>query len=583
MKKLIKNVNTNRTVICCFVACAFLASCNQEAPPEESLRIAFDGAPRTVDPSSSSSLYEAGLVLATYETLFAYDVTADSLVLVKSLASEWPTSSSDGLTMEVEIHTDSFFADHEIFPNGIGRNVTAEDVAYSILRHFDPNVVSQGSYLWRGQIVGIDNWDGDYDSLPEGIEVISAHTIRFSFNNPFPQFVHTLTTAFSAILPKEVATNRYQIGNESLGSGPYRISEMNESRAILIRNERYRTVTAELSERSNDEYLPIAGKQLPIIDTVVVEFIEEPSSRWINFQSGDLDVIAISDEFLDPMLNEENELATRFEELYNLHPYLANESILIRIQMDNDDIGVADTEARSEFNRLIRCAVTNAVDWERRNELFYGGEAIIFQGIVPPTLPEHIQRQVLSTQQRAAKATSFLQEAQTRDQLPVVTIGHTSSVIGRQTFETFRSSLIGVGFPPEKVRGVSYADFGKLLHGAREGRHQITQSSWGLDYGDASNVLQLFFGPNAAPGANLTNFKNEEYDRLFEIVRNMNPSEQRTNLVSRMQGILESECVYSGSVARERILISQSSLRGLPNHDPTRIGRYFAYVAFDTN
>ncbi len=53
---------------------------------------------------------------------------------------------------------------------------------------------------------------------------------------------------------------------------------------------------------------------------------------------------------------------------------------------------------------------------------------------------------------------------------------------------------------------------------------------WGLDYPDAENVFQLYYGPNAAPGANTANFRNAEYDKLYEQAAVMQPGPERTEI-----------------------------------------------------
>ena len=64
---------------------------------------------------------------------------------------------------------------------------------------------------------------------------------------------------------------------------------------------------------------------------------------------------------------------------------------------------------------------------------------------------------------------------------------------------------------------------------------------WAGDYPDPENFLQLFVSTNAAPGTNSSNFKDKDFDALYEKVRTQLPSPQRANAVRQMTAILNHE------------------------------------------
>jgi ABC-type oligopeptide transport system substrate-binding subunit len=67
-------------------------------------------------------------------------------------------------------------------------------------------------------------------------------------------------------------------------------------------------------------------------------------------------------------------------------------------------------------------------------------------------------------------------------------------------------------------------------------------SGWVLDYPDPENFLQLFYGPNQAPGSNSTNYQREEYDRMYEQVRNMRNGPERMELIEKMRAMITEDC-----------------------------------------
>jgi len=56
----------------------------------------------------------------------------------------------------------------------------------------------------------------------------------------------------------------------------------------------------------------------------------------------------------------------------------------------------------------------------------------------------------------------------------------------------------------------------------------LRTTGWTMDYPDAENTMQLFFGPNATPGSNSANYDNDEFNRLYRASATMQPSPQRT-------------------------------------------------------
>ena len=76
---------------------------------------------------------------------------------------------------------------------------------------------------------------------------------------------------------------------------------------------------------------------------------------------------------------------------------------------------------------------------------------------------------------------------------------------------------------------------------------------WGMDYPDAENTLQLFYGPNRSPGSNSSNYNNPEYNALYKKSSVMQPSPERTKIYQEMNKILVDDCVGIGSFSRTSV------------------------------
>ena len=68
--------------------------------------------------------------------------------------------------------------------------------------------------------------------------------------------------------------------------------------------------------------------------------------------------------------------------------------------------------------------------------------------------------------------------------------------------------------------------------------------SWIADYPDAENFLQVFYGPNASPGSNRANYSDSDFDRLYEQVRVMPDSPERTALYRKMADRVIEDCPW---------------------------------------
>ena len=136
------------------------------------------------------------------------------------------------------------------------------------------------------------------------------------------------------------------------------------------------------------------------------------------------------------------------------------------------------------------------------------------------------------------------------DNLPTLEYGFPSSVTERQMFEQFRSFMTAIGYPEHKIRPLTYATYGDYARAYINGEVMLITTSWTMDYPDAENTVQLFFGPNGAPGTNTANYNNEEFNRLYRASASMPASPKRTALYRKMNKIVMDDCVAIGMRGR---------------------------------
>ena len=94
-----------------------------------------------------------------------------------------------------------------------------------------------------------------------------------------------------------------------------------------------------------------------------------------------------------------------------------------------------------------------------------------------------------------------------------------------------------------------------------------------MDYPDAENTVQLFFGPNASPGSNSANYDNEEFNRLYRESSAMQPSPMRTALYRNMNQMVQEDCASISGISRTLMLMWDRDVNMLP--DRSFVGGFF--------
>jgi ABC-type transport system substrate-binding protein len=567
-----------------------LTACGESTAPDDNSRVyrhSTDGAPSSLDPAQAATVYSNMVVVNVFDTLYRYKYLARPYQIAPNLATGMPEVSADGLEYTFRIRPDARYTDDPAFPDGIGRAVTVNDLVYSLKRHFDPATRSQGAWLWTGRIVGLDAWaeaGADYAADIEGLSVIDDHTLRIRLTAPYPQLVYTLATGFSALVPQEaVAHYGREFGVRPVGSGPFRLTSFDSALARLERNPHFKRPPLDLAAEGYDPALhgeyglaAIDGIEYPVLDRLEIHFIQENAARWSSFASGAVDNVMVPNEQVEQVLdsrgpNNSDPIRFRPEMAEQYHGSSGVEAgfVYAGFNMADERYGHHPDPARDAANRALRCAVRDAFDWDARNDTFYYGIGRIFPGVIPPVVPEFdpdLARD--SVEGRIEQGRQRLTEAGwDADNLPELNYGLVSGVQQRQMYDQFRARLIELGFPPERIGAETFATFGDFSRAMKNRRLDLFFLGWTLDYPDAQNTLQLFYGPYETPGSNNFNYRNPEFDALYEQAATLQPGPQRTELYQRMNRMVIDDCVAITGLSRTRIHLWDKAITMFPDNE----------------
>ncbi len=185
-------------------------------------------------------------------------LSADGQSIEPELAKSWQYSS-DGKSITFALQSGITFSD--------GSPLTADDVAFSLNRAFDPN--SNWSFLY-GPVRS--NWPKEGGS----VSAVDAQTVKIDLDQPFAPLLAALTTFASSIYPK---ANYQKWGDKNLtlhpvGTGAYMLESWDPGvQLTLTKNPKYRD----------------AGKVY--LDKIVFKVIKDDNARALQLQAKAVDLI----------------------------------------------------------------------------------------------------------------------------------------------------------------------------------------------------------------------------------------------------------------------------------------------------
>jgi len=563
------------------------------APGEKVFRYSLDSAPTSLDPVRASTLYANQIVVNLYDTLYVYKYLQRPYQLRPSLAAAMPDISPDGLVYTIPIRRGVLFADDAAFPDGKGRELTAHDFVYSLKRHFDPTTRPAGAWLWQDRIAGLDAWKeagSDYSAEVSGLRALDDYTIQIRLLRPYPQLVYTLAMGFSSVVPVEAAEYYgREFSINPVGSGPYQLLSYDSAKAVMVPNKNSHQEAVDLVYEGFDPDTQsglgleaIDGRVPPFIDRLEIHFIKEGSARWSSFnKEQEIQYTGLPNEQIERVLVSTDPVVLKPEYADKYHMRTAYEAgfVYSTINMDFPEFGYNEDPVRAKRNHGLRCAMIRGFNWDARNDSWYANLGSIFPGIIPPLLPEfdpELSRDSVTHDPEYARQL-LADNGWNAANLPELVYGTTPGPTSRLFFEQFRAWMMDIGYPKEKIVLKTYATFGDIAKAWSNSDLPLVSKGWGLDYPDAENTLQLFYGPNAAPGSNDGNYRNPEYDELFRQAAVMLPGPERTELYRRMNEIVVDDCVAFTGLSRVGITLWHKNVIALPDRNFVG-GRFLNFV-----
>ncbi len=558
---------------------------NQAGGAPKVLRMPVDSdGPKSMDPAKGSTLYENKCVSQVYETLLQNKYLTRPLELEPLLLEEMPQLSEDGLTYHFKLKKGVLFHDDPCFPGGKGRKFVAADVVYSWKRLADDDVSLKSWWVLENTIVGLDEFrktqnaaaNFDYDAPVEGFEILNDHELKVTLKEPVTRFLWTLAMFQTSIVPRE-AVEKYgtRFGLHPVGTGPYTMAEsgwIRQKSMTLHRNPKYHeTLTDAHIVDGNTVSTP--GSQLPLAERLEFTFFVEEQPMWLQFSAGKLDFTRVPRDNFGEAFNKRTwKLKSSFSRKgITGHAVPMLDFIFWGFNMEDSLLG-----GYSDEKRYLRQAIALAMDWEERNDVIYNNVCAIYDGMIPPGLDGHPEDGKSPAAYRGPdlpRARELLAKAgyPGGKGLPTIDFYASLEATGVESSEVLIRQMKKIGIEINPRLDV----FSSFIESVNNRKAPFFAYAWHSDYPDAENNLALFYGPNEAPGSNTFNYKNPEFDKLYEKIRTMPPSPERTAIYEQMRDMVLRDMPFAGSLARTRFFLVQPWLQ---NCKPTE--DFFTWIKY---
>ncbi|MDF7798210.1 ABC transporter substrate-binding protein [Pontiellaceae bacterium B1224] len=550
---------------------------------------------RGLDPASAGEVSSSLAIARIYEGLLEYDYLERPYKVKPLLAEAMPEVSDDGLVYTFKIRKGIYFHDDPCFPDGKGRELVAEDFIYSIKRVADVKNVSSGFWAYNNRILGINDFHEaskgkeptDYAANVEGLQALDDYTLQISLTDPYPQLLYILAMHYAFAVPHEAVDFYGQdLVNHPVGTGPYELVDWRRnSRIEFERSPKWKETgrvenypSKGTPEQEAAGLLKDAGEQLPFIDRMVQYVIEDQTTSWMMFLSGQLGASVISRDNWDEVITGDRKLNDSLGERgIGLISAPTLDVYYIGFNWDDPTVGQSADPEQNERHKKLRQALSCAYDFDQMNQ-FMNYRLHPLGGPIPQPLAGSLKKPSPYAF-NLEKAKQLLVEAgypegidpETGKRLELaIELGSADSNT-RQRMELMADMYQKIGI----VLKASYNTWPAFIEKMNRRQGQMFQLGWVADYPDAENFLQLFYSKNESPGPNHSNYRNAEIDKMYEQIRTMQDTPERTAIYEEMAEIIVEDSPWIYLFQPMSYALKHSWLENYIPHDfPYGMGKY---------
>ena len=519
---------------CTFVVLAtVLAACGGAAPtaaptdvpgamtPQKGgeMIVAYKDDLATLDPAIGYDWTNWPAEKMVFDGLLDYD---SSTTITPRLADSLPEVSADATVYTFKLRKGVKFHN--------GREVVAEDAAYSITRVLDPSTGSPGAGFYLGILGAQEFVDGKAASV-EGIKVLDPYTVQFTLSAPDVTFLNKMALNFAFIVPREeVEKAGENFGHAPVGTGPYTLKEWVSGQYLVF-------------ERNPNYFY----EGLPYLDKITIQVGVAPDVALLRLEKGEIQLMG------DPPPGADWARIVAdpaWEDRLEIQPQVSTIYIAI------------NTTAAPFDSVQVRQALNHAIDKQRIVQLL-NGRATVADQILPPLMPGYDDTYA-GYEYNPDKATALLTEAGYAE-------GFESSIeciaVDPQPklCESFQQDLAKIGI---KLT-INTLAAPNVIEDAGNGKNPLTWSgglAWIQDYPDPDDFYAPILGcdSNVPGGWNWSRYCNEELHARSQELLGMVDRQLRLDAYKPFFKALMDDAVWVPVINGQYTIAHSGKLHGQP-------------------
>ena len=505
----------------------------------------------TLDPQRGFDQYTDQALRQVYSTLLTYAYLERPYKLEPDLLEAMPALGADKVTYTFKLRKGVRFIDNACFAGGKGRELTADDVLYTIRRYADANVNHRSYFAMEGAVVGLDAYraatakagpSADLSKMDvAGLHKIDKYTFTIRLTHENPLFLYALAIEPTAVVPVEaVQFYKDRLSVNAVGTGPFMATTAVDRKGTmhLLKNPNYHGVYPSVGMPGDAEkgLLKDAGKKLPLVDVLDMPLIEESQPAALKFLRGEVDKRNLDRANFTKLVTRAPDgslkLVPEYAAKFNLANAPAGNVVYVNVNMRDPILGK---------NKALRQAIAAAIDATAIINVIWNGRGVPLQSIVPIDLAGNEHDTGAPARKRdLALAKKLMADAGYPDGkgLPPLTVRMAATDTDtRNEFDMIKAQVAAIGV---QLVG-DFNDTPTFTKAVDAGNFQLAYYAWYADYPDAEDFYQLVYSKNVAPGPNSGAFDNAAYDRGYEASRYMVNGPQRYEIFKQLNAILRDE------------------------------------------
>lgn len=408
--------------------------------------------------------------------------------VIPCLVEKWETK--DYQTWIFHVRKGVHFHRSPIF-NGEPREVTADDVVYSLTQH--SSAASYNAFLLTDSVNGAADYNQGKVKGVQGVEKIDQYTVKVELIRPERFFINRLSTTWITVFPREMDDKKYadEAGfSIAVGTGPYVLKSRTETEVVLERNKNYWD-----------------KKHAPQIDKIIYRVITNDQTRLINLQRGNIDMMVLPSTLYPSAINKDGSLKKILNEkfqakvvaTYNTHFVGINNKMVPDVNL-----------RRAMFWGTNRKEMINAI---------LSGLADETGGTVPPGMNGYHAFDIGKLYD-PEKAKSYLKKSSYKGEPLELYIHNLAG--SEQVGQVFQAQMASIGINIV----LKQLDFNGVIGKILKGEAPLFSMFMEYVFSSPEPILINFFSSSKIPVPNFFQFSNAEVDNALKTFYTMTDSSE---------------------------------------------------------